>query len=116
MKRILILMALAALAALQVSCDKDDPNGNQQQTTPPVTTPVTPLGHLLFGFGCGCFTVLIRYFGSYPEGVSYSILIMNLCTWSIDKLFRRYQFGVSRADKLMAKATKLAEKEARSRG
>lgn len=42
MKRILILMALAALAALQVSCDKDDPNGNQQQTTPPVTTPVTP--------------------------------------------------------------------------
>jgi electron transport complex protein RnfD len=81
-----------------------------------VTTPVTPLGHLLFGFGCGCFTVLIRYFGSYPEGVSYSILIMNLCTWSIDKLFRRYQFGVSRADKLFEKAKKLAEKEARSRG
>ena len=80
-----------------------------------VTTPVTPWGHILFGVGCGCITVLIRYFGSYPEGVSYSILIMNLCSWSIDKLFRRYQFGVSKADKLAAKAAKLAEKEAASR-
>ena len=80
-----------------------------------VTTPVTGWGQILFGFGCGIFTVLIRCFGSYPEGVSYSILIMNLCTWSIDKLFRRYQFGVSKADKLAAKAARMAEKEAASR-
>lgn len=57
------------------------------------TTPVTLPGQLLYGVGCGCLTVLIRYFGSFPEGVSYSILIMNLCAWPIDKLFRRKPFG-----------------------
>ena len=60
------------------------------------TSPVTMPGQLLYGFGCGVLTVLIRYFGSYPEGVSYGILIMNLCTWAIDKAFCRPQFGVTR--------------------
>ena len=73
------------------------------------TTPVTPGGHILFGVGCGIITVLIRYFGSYPEGVSYSILIMNLCAWAMDKAFRRYQFGVSKED---IAAMKAAKKEA----
>ena len=80
-----------------------------------VTSPVTGPGQLLYGFGCGVITVLIRYFGSYPEGVSYGILIMNLCTWAIDKAFVRHQFGVSKediaAEKAAAKAAKLAAKE-----
>lgn len=50
-----------------------------------VTTPVTPLGRLCFGIGCGLFTCLIRFFGSYPEGVSFSILIMNILTPYIEK-------------------------------
>ena len=59
--------------------------------------------------------VLIRYFGSYPEGVSYAILIMNCCTWALDKATRPRQFGMSREDikakKAAAKAAKKAEKE-----
>ncbi|WP_295738400.1 RnfABCDGE type electron transport complex subunit D, partial [uncultured Oscillibacter sp.] len=42
------------------------------------TSPVTKKGQLIFGVGCGLFTVLIRYFGSYNEGVCYSIMVMNL--------------------------------------
>jgi len=76
------------------------------------TSPVTPNGQLLFGVGCGALTVLIRQFGGYPEGVSYAILIMNLCAWAIDKLFHRNQFGVSKEDIAAAKAAKKAAKEA----
>lgn len=43
-----------------------------------VTSPSTPRGKLLFGFGCGLITVLIRVWGSYPEGVSFAILLMNI--------------------------------------
>lgn len=49
-----------------------------------VTTPVLPKGKLVFGIGCGLFTMLIRLFGSYPEGVSFSILLMNILTPHID--------------------------------
>ena len=45
-----------------------------------VTSPKLPLGQLLFAIGCGVITMSIRLFGSYPEGVSFSILLMNLCT------------------------------------
>lgn len=76
------------------------------------TSPVTMPGQLLYGFGCGAITVLIRYFGSYPEGATYSILIMNICTWAIDKAFRRRQFGVSKEDIAAEKAEKKAAKEA----
>ena len=75
------------------------------------TSPVTLPGQLIYGVGCGALTVLIRYFGSYPEGVSYGILIMNLCTWAIDKAFRRHQFGVSKEDIAAEKAAKKAAKE-----
>lgn len=79
------------------------------------TSPVTKPGQILYGVGIGAITVLIRYFGSYPEGVSYGILIMNLCAWSIDKLFIRHQFGVSKediaAERAAKKAAKLAAKE-----
>jgi electron transport complex protein RnfD len=50
-----------------------------------VTSPVTKLGRILFGVGCGVLTVLIRLFGALPEGVSYSILLMNACTPLIDR-------------------------------
>ena len=64
-----------------------------------VTSPVTPGGQLLYGFGCGALTMLIRAFGGYPEGVTYAILLMNLCAWAIDKLcHRRRVFGMSRKD------------------
>lgn len=70
------------------------------------TSPVTLNGKLLYGFGCGALTVLIRYFGGYPEGVTYAILIMNLCAWAIDKGFHRHQFGVSREDIAAGKQAK----------
>ena len=79
------------------------------------TSPVNLNGQLIFGVGCGAITVLIRYFGSYPEGVSYAILIMNCCTWALDKATRPRQFGMScediKAKKAAAKAAKKAEKE-----
>ena len=77
------------------------------------SSPVTLKGQLLYGVGCGVLTVLIRKFGSYPEGVTYAILIMNLCAWAIDKLFHRPQFGVSKEDLEAAKAAKKAAKEAK---
>ena len=76
------------------------------------TSPVTLKGQLVYGAGCGALVVLIRYFGGFPEGVTYAILIMNLCTWAIDKAFHRHQFGVSKADILFKKAEMLAAKEA----
>ena len=76
------------------------------------TSPVTLKGQLVYGAGCGVLVVLIRYFGGFPEGVTYAILIMNLCTWAIDKAFHRHQFGVSKADILFKKAEMLAAKEA----
>lgn len=80
------------------------------------SSPVTLNGQIVFGIGCGALTVLIRYFGSYAEGVSYAILIMNCCTWFIDQITKPRQFGVSREDlkakKAADKAAKKAAKEA----
>ena len=50
-----------------------------------VTSPVTKKGQIIYGMGCGVLTVLLRYFGLFPEGVTYAILIMNLCVWTIDR-------------------------------
>ena len=63
------------------------------------TSPVTPVGRIVYGVGCGALTVLIRYFGSYPEGVSFSILIMNMLVWYIDKLTMPRRFGGKVNDK-----------------
>ncbi len=57
------------------------------------TTPMTPQGQIIFGIGCGLLTALIRVFGGYPEGVSYAILIMNVCTPLIDKYIKLQPFG-----------------------
>jgi electron transport complex protein RnfD len=58
-----------------------------------VTSPVTPKGQIIFGVGCGLLTVFIRYFGGLPEGVSYSILLMNTLVWAIDKATHPRKFG-----------------------
>ena len=50
-----------------------------------VTSPVTKRGQILYGIGCGVLTVLFRYYGLFPEGVTYAILLMNLCVWVIDR-------------------------------
>ena len=50
-----------------------------------VTTPITRSGKMIFAFGCGLITFLIRYFGTYPEGVSYAILFMNILSPYIEK-------------------------------
>ena len=57
------------------------------------TTPTTPKGQIVFALGCGIITVLIRVWGGYPEGVSYSILLMNIATPLIDKLTAPKRFG-----------------------
>ncbi|MFO7914702.1 MAG: RnfABCDGE type electron transport complex subunit D [Candidatus Krumholzibacteriales bacterium] len=62
-----------------------------------VTSPVTRSGMLIFGVGCGLITVLIRLFGSYPEGVSFSILIMNAVTPLIDRFTTPKVFGAVEA-------------------
>ena len=58
-----------------------------------VTTPQTELGRLVFGFGCGLLTVMIRQWGSYAEGVSFAILFMNILTPYINKWTRHKPFG-----------------------
>ncbi len=58
-----------------------------------VTSPVTPRGQILYGIGCGVLTLLLRYFGLFPEGVTYAILIMNACVWVIDRFTAPPRFG-----------------------
>lgn len=58
-----------------------------------VTSPVTKLGRVIYGIGCGVITVVIRYFGQYPEGVSFAIMIMNLLVWYLDMYTRPSKFG-----------------------
>lgn len=58
-----------------------------------VTSPVTYSGRIIFGVGCGVITVLIRQVGGYPEGVSYSILLMNLTVPLIDRYTKPKTFG-----------------------
>ena len=64
-----------------------------------VTSPMTRPGKIIFGFGCGLFTLIIRLFASLPEGVSYSILIMNLLVPVIDRLLATRPFGVKKQKK-----------------
>ncbi len=61
------------------------------------TSPPTKWGRIIFGFGCGLFTMLIRKFGNYPEGVSFSILLMNIITPYITKWTATRPFGGGRA-------------------
>ena len=58
-----------------------------------VTSPLTKLGQIVYGIGCGVLTVMIRYFGGYNEGVSYAILCMNCCVVLLDRIGRPKKFG-----------------------
>ncbi|HZK24228.1 MAG TPA: RnfABCDGE type electron transport complex subunit D, partial [Oscillospiraceae bacterium] len=58
-----------------------------------VTSPVTTRGQLVFGIGCGLITMLIRFYGNYPEGVTYAILLMNALTPLIDNLTLPRKYG-----------------------
>ena len=70
------------------------------------SSPVTPMGQIIYGIGCGVLTVLIRYFGSYPEGVSYAILIMNCCVFLIEKISQPVKFGFVKPVKAEKEAAK----------
>ena len=60
------------------------------------TSPVTAKGQLIYGIGCGALTVFFRYFGLYPEGVTYAILLMNATVWVIDRYTAPRRFGVKK--------------------
>ena len=57
------------------------------------TTPINKLGRMVFAFGCGVITVLIRFWGSYPEGVSFAILLMNILSPYVEKLCAKKPLG-----------------------
>jgi electron transport complex protein RnfD len=61
------------------------------------TSPISPNGRIIMGIGCGFLTVLIRFYGGYPEGVSYAILLMNLLVPIIDKYVRPAVYGKKKA-------------------
>jgi len=61
--------------------------------TDPVTSPNSKWGMVIFGTGCGLLTIIIRVFGAYPEGVSFSILIMNAITPLINRTIKPKKFG-----------------------
>lgn len=69
-----------------------------------VTTPVTQTGKLIFGVGCGIITCVIRFYGSYPEGVSFSILLMNIVSPYIDMLCRTKPVGAKKPQKTAKEA------------
>ena len=60
------------------------------------TSPVTAKGQILYGIGCGALTVFFRYFGLFPEGVTYAILIMNAFVWFIDYMTPIRRFGIQK--------------------
>lgn len=62
-----------------------------------VTTPITRSGRMIFAFGCGVITFLIRYFGNYPEGLSFAILFMNILSPYIESWTKKAALGGVRA-------------------
>ena len=64
-----------------------------------VPSPTLPLGKVIFGIGCGLFTMLIRIFASYPEGVSFAILLMNILTPYIDKICEKRMYKLPKKAK-----------------
>ncbi len=64
-----------------------------------VTSPITKRGQIVMGIGCGILTFVIRRFGGYPEGVSYSILLMNVATPLIDRWTKPRAFGTQKGGK-----------------
>ena len=63
------------------------------------TSPVTAKGQIVYGIGCGILTVIFRYYGIFPEGVTYAILLMNACVWTIDRYTAPRRFGTGKGGK-----------------
>ena len=57
------------------------------------TSPISGKGRIIYGIGCGLLTVFLRYYGGYPEGVSYAILLMNIFAFTLDKIARPRRYG-----------------------
>ena len=93
---------IGTVALMSLVCGKDVPYqlmagglmiGAIFMATDYSSTPSTKWGKIIFGIGCGLITILIRFWGNFPEGVSFSILIMNILTPYISKLTRSKPFG-----------------------
>ena len=94
---------IGTVALMSLVCGKDVPYqlmagglmiGAIFMATDYSSTPPTKWGKIIFGIGCGLITILIRFWGNFPEGVSFSILLMNILTPYITKLTRPKPFGV----------------------
>ncbi len=93
---------IGTVAIMSLICGKDVPFqlmagglllGAIFMATDYSSTPATKLGKIIFGVGCGLITILIRFWGNFPEGVSFSILLMNILTPYIDRLTRQKPIG-----------------------
>ena len=71
-----------------------------------VTSPIMDRGKFIYAVGCGVFTMIIRLFASYPEGVSFAILFMNILTPLIDRYVIRSYYGIAKAEKEVKKSAK----------
>jgi len=88
----LLMEGLDAVSALSLVMSGSVVIGAFFMATDYTTSPSTPWGKVLFGLGAGLLTCLIRYFGTYPEGVSFAILFMNIVTPYISRFTRRKIF------------------------
>lgn len=89
----LLMEGFDAVAALSMVMAGGVVIGAFFMATDYVTSPATSWGKVIFGLGAGLLTCLIRYFGNYPEGVSFAILFMNILTPYIARWTRRKVFG-----------------------
>ena len=89
-----LLEGMSATAALAAILSGGLLIGAIFMATDYVTSPPSPWGRIIFGLGAGLITILIRYFGNYPEGVSFAILFMNILTPYITVWTRRKVFGM----------------------
>lgn len=64
------------------------------------TSPSTPKGQILYGIGCGALNVYFRYYGVFPEGVTYAILFMNACVWWLDRYTSPRRFGYQKGGRI----------------
>ena len=73
-----------------------------------VTSPIMTMGKVMFGIGCGLVTMIIRLFCSYPEGVSFAILFMNIMTPLLDSIAQDRFYEIKKRKKAAAAAEKKA--------
>lgn len=88
-----LISLIAGRAPLTEVCSGGILLGAIFMATDYTTSPVTPFGQLVFGIGCGLLTMLFRIFGGMPEGVSFSIILMNLAVPLIDRFLPTIPFG-----------------------